>query len=217
MLPEMPDLPDPGTRSAPKAAAPRAASKHPPMAATPRKSKASRTPPAADASRTPSDRTPIKAPGQEMHPAHHHASTAKVLDEARWLGFQSLGAQAAAGAAGPATPSKTPEPACAPHSMQLESSPDFRFRFKSPFPGQKGSTQDEAGLSPSSRHILCEAAISGTPGGGSRAIFGGCLRPMPNDTPVSLQDANRTWQAPQASRPRQTCLPSARRQRPRVR
>jgi len=107
-----------------------------------------------------------------MHPAHHHASTAKVLDEARWLGFQSLGAQAAAGAAGPATPSKTPEPACAPHSMQLESSPDFRFRFKSPFPGQKGSTQDEAGLSPSSRHILCEAAISGTPGGGSRAIFG---------------------------------------------
>ncbi|KAF2845856.1 hypothetical protein T440DRAFT_472333 [Plenodomus tracheiphilus IPT5] len=172
-LPEMPDLPDPGVKSAQKPAASRAASKLPQIAATPHKSNPSKAQQlAAASSRTPKGRTPIKPAGQEMHPAHHHASTAKVLDEARWLGFQSLGAQPAVGNVGPGTPSKTPAPTPAQKAIDVESSPDFRFRFKSPFPVQKGSKQDEADLSPSSRNILRDAAISGTPGGGSRAIFG---------------------------------------------
>lgn len=176
ILPEMPDLPDPSAmESVQKPTANRAASKLPQVTTTPHKnkpSKAQQLAAAAASSRTPKDRTPIKPAGQEMHPAHHHASTAKVLDEARWLGFQSLGAQSAIGTVGPDTPSKTPAPAPAQKALDIDSSPDFRFRFKSPFPIQKGSKQDEAGLSPSSRNILREAAISGTPGGGSRAIFG---------------------------------------------
>ncbi|KAI8936703.1 hypothetical protein NX059_007095 [Plenodomus lindquistii] len=172
-LPEMPHLPDPSMKSAKKPAANRAASKLPQVTATPHKSNPSKAQQlAAASSRTPKDRTPIKPAGQEMHPAHHHASTAKVLDEARWLGFQSLGAQTAASNAGPGTPSKTPAPTGTRKAMDVESSPDFRFRFKSPFPIQKGSNTDEADLSPSSRNILRDAAISGTPGGGSRAIFG---------------------------------------------
>jgi hypothetical protein len=150
---------------------PKAQSKLPQATATPTPHKSKSTKSLIDTakSQTPKDRTPIKPAGQEMHPAHHHASTAKILDEARWLGFQSLGAHTApskaAGLAGQATPSKTPVPA---NSMaNVGSSPDFRFRFKSPF-----SKQDEATLSPSSRSILKDAGIAGTPGGGSRALFG---------------------------------------------
>ena len=144
---------------------------------TPHKNKSTTSLIAAAASRTPKDRTPIKPAGQEMHPAHHHASTAKVLDEARWLGFQSLGAhtappKASGLAAGQATPSKTPVPTTTNNTENLESSPDFRFRFKSPFSTLKDSKQDEAQLSPSSRNILKGAGITGTPGGGSRALFG---------------------------------------------
>jgi hypothetical protein len=115
-----------------------------------------------------------------MHPALHHASTAKVLDEARWLGFQSLGAHTAPPKAmgqgqGQATPSKTPVPAAAAgnagNAADVHSSPDFRFRFKSPVSGLKGRLE-EATLSPSSKNILRDAGISGTPGGGSRALFG---------------------------------------------
>ena len=78
-----------------------------------------------------------------MHPAHHHASTAKVLDEARWLGFQALGAHTAPPkpmglSAGQDTPTKAITGSVA--------SPDtsFRFRFKSPV----------GALSPSSNRIL---------------------------------------------------------------
>ncbi|KAF2001735.1 hypothetical protein P154DRAFT_432328 [Amniculicola lignicola CBS 123094] len=101
--------------------------------------------------RTPENRTPIKPAGEEMHPAHHHASTAKVLDEARWLGFQALGAYTAPPKAsdgtglGHATPSKTPASnSKGKFSSMIQSSPDFKFRFKSPF----------AGLSPQSSRIL---------------------------------------------------------------
>ncbi|KAF1958412.1 hypothetical protein CC80DRAFT_30386 [Byssothecium circinans] len=103
-------------------------------------------------SRTPSNRTPIVPETQEMHPALHHASTAKMLDEARWLGFQNLGAhtappKATRPAAGQATPSKTTTatpntPAAAKDSPT--SGFQFRFRMKSPF----------SGLSPKSSSIL---------------------------------------------------------------
>lgn len=126
-------------------------------------------------SRTPNNRTPIKPAGEEMHPAHHHASTAKVLDEARWLGFQALGAHTAppkAAGANQATPSKTPVPASA--ADLPESSPDFRFRFKSPFSGfggAKTSRQNDHTLSPSTRSLLKEVKGGDTPSG-SRALFG---------------------------------------------
>lgn len=82
-----------------------------------------------------------------MHPAHHHASTAKVLDEARWLGFQALGAHTAPPkpmglSAGQDTPTKA--------ILGGVASPDigFRFRFKSPV----------GALSPSSSRILRDAS-----------------------------------------------------------
>lgn len=39
---------------------------------------------------TPKQKTPIKPSSDEMHPAQHHQSTAKSLDEARWLGFANM-------------------------------------------------------------------------------------------------------------------------------
>jgi hypothetical protein len=177
-LPELPELPDPNMKT-PSRSEPSEGlqpTTKPGAIATPRvKSQSSKSLIATAASRTPKDRTPIKPAGPEMHPAHHHASTAKVLDEARWLGFQSLGAHTAPPKTmglGQATPSKTPLPAAGNNVANVESSPDFRFRFKSPFSLLKGSKQDEANLSPSSRNILRDAGIAGTPGGGSRALFG---------------------------------------------
>ncbi|KAA8624663.1 hypothetical protein PtrSN002B_001667 [Pyrenophora tritici-repentis] len=179
-LPELPELPEPGMAKTPSKASeglqppsrlPQAKTTATPTA-TPHKNKAL----LAAASQTPKDRTPIKPAGQEMHPAHHRASTAKVLDEARWLGFQSLGAHTAPpkamGLAGQGTPSKTPVPSAATTKQDVGSSPEFRFRFKSPLPALNKSAQDEATLSPTSRNILREAGIAGTPGGGTRALFG---------------------------------------------
>ncbi|EFQ89119.1 hypothetical protein PTNB73_00974 [Pyrenophora teres f. teres] len=179
-LPELPELPEPGMAKIPSKASqglqppsklPQAKANATPTA-TPHKNKAL----LAAASQTPTDRTPIKPAGQEMHPAHHRASTAKVLDEARWLGFQSLGAHTAPpkamGPAGQGTPSKTPVPSTATTKQDVGSSPEFRFRFKSPLPALNKSAQDEATLSPTSRNILREAGITGTPGGGTRALFG---------------------------------------------
>jgi hypothetical protein len=141
---------------------------------TPHKSKSLKSLLPSLASRTPNNRTPIKPAGQEMHPAHHHASTAKILDEARWLGFQALDAHTAAPKAmvmGQATPSKTPVPATASNS-RIDSSPDFRFRFKSPFAGiTKSSKQAELGLSPSTRDLLRGVTGGDTPRG-SRPLFG---------------------------------------------
>jgi hypothetical protein len=176
-LPEMPDLPDPSAKTPQKRAAAerQPASRLPHATATPTtlKSKASQSLLPPKASQTPTNRTPIKPAGQEMHPAHHHASTAKVLDEARWLGFQALGAHTAppkAVTANQGTPSKTPVPVA--NAPRIESSPDFRFRFKSPFAGfSKESKQDETGLSPSTRNLLKEVNGGETPGG-SRALFG---------------------------------------------
>jgi hypothetical protein len=177
-LPSLPELPDPSLQTPRKPAAEerQPMSKLPQATATPLKNKPSKSLLAAMTNRTPQNRTPIKPTGQEMHPALHHASTAKPLDEARWLGFQALGAHTAppkaTGLIGQSTPSKTPVPATGNKANIIDSSPDFRFRFKSPFSTLKGPTQDEAGLSPSSRNLLRDAAISGTPGAGSRAIFG---------------------------------------------
>ncbi|EUC32067.1 hypothetical protein COCCADRAFT_99629 [Bipolaris zeicola 26-R-13] len=181
-LPDLPELPEPCTKT-PSQSKPsegvQPTSQPPQVPAmatpTPHKNSSTKLPVAATEIHTPKDRTTIKPAGQEMHPAHHHASTAKVLDEARWLGFQSLGAhtappKAAGLAAGQATPSKTPVPTTTGLTSNIESSPDFRFRFKSPV--LEGPKPDEAGLSPSSRNILKSAGITGTPGAGSRALFG---------------------------------------------
>ncbi|KAJ4337928.1 hypothetical protein N0V87_004275 [Didymella glomerata] len=122
--------------------------------------------------RTPTNRTPVKPAGNEMHPALHHASTAKPLDEARWLGFQSLGAHTAppkAAGHAPGTPSKTPAPASTSNAPVLGSSPSsFRFQFKSPF-SKVSETSKRGDLSPNTRNILKEPVVGATPG---RAIFG---------------------------------------------
>ncbi|KAL6709416.1 hypothetical protein ACN47E_001823 [Coniothyrium glycines] len=177
-LPSLPELPDPNieTPRKPACEARQPMSKLPQATPTGHKSNSTKLLLAAAASRTPQNRTPIKPAGEEMHPALHHASTAKPLDEARWLGFQAIGAHTAppkaSGLAGQSTPSKTPVPTSETKFINMESSPNFQFRFKSPFSMLKGTKQDEAGLSPGSRSLLRGAAISGTPGAGSRALFG---------------------------------------------
>jgi hypothetical protein len=177
VLPEMPNLPDPSVKTPqkPAVAERQPASRLPHVTATPTalKSKSSKALLSDTTSRTPNNRTPIKPAGQEMHPAHHHASTAKVLDEARWLGFQALGAHTAppkAVGAIHATPSKTPVPVATANAARIESSPDFRFHFKSPFAGFR-KPKPESGLSPSTRNLLKEVKGGETPSG-SRALFG---------------------------------------------
>lgn len=107
-----------------------------------------------------------------MHPALHHASTAKPLDEARWLGFQSLGAHTAppkAAGHAPGTPSKTPAAPSTSNARALDSSPSsFRFQFKSPF-SRVTDASKRGELSPTTRNLLKEPVVGATPG---RAIFG---------------------------------------------
>ncbi|KAH6633153.1 hypothetical protein C7974DRAFT_309446 [Boeremia exigua] len=178
-LPSVAELPEPVNKTPQKstADAPRTIPRLPvaraPGAQTPSgKSTSAKLLAAASAARTPTNRTPIKPTGDEMHPALHHASTAKPLDEARWLGFQSLGAHTAppkAAGHAPGTPSKTPAPASKGNAAISGSSPSgFRFQFKSPF-SKVAETSKLGELSPTTRNILKEPAIAATPG---RAIFG---------------------------------------------
>ncbi|KAJ4361665.1 hypothetical protein N0V95_001649 [Ascochyta clinopodiicola] len=173
-LPSVRELPEPVTRTPQKLAVeerqklPAAKTAQTPLS----KSTSSRLLSAIpSAVRTPTNRTPIKPAGVEMHPALHHASTAKPLDEARWLGFQSLGAHTAppkAAGHAPGTPSKTPVPGSTSNASAMASSPDsFRFRFKSPF-SKVADTSRRGDLSPTTRNILKEPAVGATPG---RAIF----------------------------------------------
>lgn len=178
-LPSVRELPEPVTKTPqkPNAVAPKSATKLPTAkpagSQTPlSKSTSSKLQAAVASVRTPTNRTPIKPTGDEMHPALHHASTAKPLDEARWLGFQSLGAHTAppkAAGHAPGTPSKTPAPASTSNAPVLGSSPStFRFQFKSPF-SKATETSRRGDLSPTTRNILQEPVVGATPG---RAIFG---------------------------------------------
>jgi hypothetical protein len=56
------------------------------------------------------------------------------------------------------------------NAARIESSPDFRFHFKSPFAGFR-KPKPESGLSPSTRNLLKEVKGGETPSG-SRALFG---------------------------------------------
>jgi hypothetical protein len=129
----------------------------PAVAATPLKTKRSFF---GIKARTPSNKTPIKPSGEEMHPEHHHQSTAKLLDEARWLGFQALGAHTAPPKATNADPlaiaQATPSKATTTSEKlsNLMSAAQFKFRFKS----------QASGLSPTSRRILNTSDEPQTPG-----------------------------------------------------
>ncbi|TKA65469.1 hypothetical protein B0A49_08157 [Cryomyces minteri] len=79
---------------------------------------------------TPKNTTPIQPDAAEMHPQHFQTSTAKPLEEARWLGFSAMGphtepvngrSRIAIAQATPTKPQKTQNPF---------SSPDFQFTFK---------------------------------------------------------------------------------------
>lgn len=83
-----------------------------------------------------------------MHPEHHHTSTAKPLEEARWLGFMNMGAQteppksANKIAAAQATPTKAQGAMKNPFG-----SPDFKFTFK----------RQSLELSPEARKMMAES------------------------------------------------------------
>jgi hypothetical protein len=70
---------------------------------------------------TPRDGTPIQPTVQEMHPQKYQMSTAKPLDEARWLGFSS-------NKTSQQTPTKTPRAS----QNIMDSAPDFSFTFQRP-------------------------------------------------------------------------------------
>ncbi|THY54290.1 hypothetical protein D6C97_01312 [Aureobasidium pullulans] len=70
---------------------------------------------------TPRDGTPIQPSMQEMHPQKYQMSTAKPLDEARWLGFSSNKTTQQ-------TPTKTPKAA----NNIMDNAPDFSFTFQRP-------------------------------------------------------------------------------------
>lgn len=85
---------------------------------------------------TPRDGTPIQPSLEEMHPQKYQMSTAKPLDEARWLGFSSNKTTQQ-------TPTKTPKPAT-PNIM--DNAPRFNFTFQRP----------SLNLSPQARALMDE-------------------------------------------------------------
>lgn len=106
--------------------------------------------PTSTPARTPKNRN-LVVPSEEMHPAQHHASTAKPREEARWLGFQSMGPHTAPPkptsiVVNSGTPSKAPIPTTPGETDKIQSmaSHGFSFRVKSPI----------ADLSPASSNIL---------------------------------------------------------------
>lgn len=96
---------------------------------------------------TPKCTTPIKPSPEEMHPQKFQMTTAKPLEEARWLGFSRMaphteppkGANKIAAAQG--TPTKTPRA-----TDVFNNNPDFQFTFNRP----------SLGLSPEARQLLDE-------------------------------------------------------------
>jgi hypothetical protein len=88
------------------------------------------TPSPTRVAQTPRHGTPIQPSEQEMHPQKYQMSTAKPLDEARWLGFSNKTTQQ--------TPTKT-------HNV-LDGAPDFKFTFHRP----------SLGLSPQARALMEE-------------------------------------------------------------
>ncbi|KAF2092049.1 hypothetical protein K490DRAFT_32009 [Saccharata proteae CBS 121410] len=84
-------------------------------------------------SRTPKNKTPIAPTGLEMHPHHHQTSTAKPLDEARWLGFSAMGPHTEPVKKGtnkvPVT-QVTPTKAQEVEETKPLSTPEFKFRFR---------------------------------------------------------------------------------------
>lgn len=82
---------------------------------------------------TPTAQTPIEPSRIEMHPHRYQHSTAKPLDEARWLGFQNMGACTEPVKKGS---SKIPITQATPTKSQEMttnfSTPEFKFRFRRP-------------------------------------------------------------------------------------
>ncbi|KAK4542047.1 hypothetical protein LTR36_007078 [Oleoguttula mirabilis] len=81
------------------------------------------------ANATPKTTTPIKPSDEEMHPDRHHQTTARAMDEARYLGFSNMGAyteppkQKSRIATLQATPTRTHNPA------EDVKSPTYQFTF----------------------------------------------------------------------------------------
>ncbi|KAK8246178.1 hypothetical protein HDK90DRAFT_471203 [Phyllosticta capitalensis] len=98
--------------------------------------------------RTPANKSPIAPSRHEMHPQFHHHTTAKPLDEARWLGFMNMGPQTEPPPKGlskipitQATPTKSKELA-----NRTFSPPDFKFTFR----------HQELELSPQAKRMMEE-------------------------------------------------------------
>lgn len=93
---------------------------------------------------TPKHTTPIKPSAQEMHPQKYQMSTARPLDEARWLGFSSMA---------PHT-----EPAKGPNRLALAQGTPTKAHavFEAPKKFDFTFSRPSLGLSPEARQLMAE-------------------------------------------------------------
>ncbi|KAI9692139.1 MAG: hypothetical protein M1822_006369 [Bathelium mastoideum] len=85
-----------------------------------------------DVQATPKQNTPIRPDPEEMHPGRHQSTTAKPLDEARWLGFMEKGAQTEPPKGGSKIPLITNTPTKVAKMPGTFSPPEFQFTFRHP-------------------------------------------------------------------------------------
>lgn len=93
-----------------------------------------------------------------MHPAHHQSSTAKPLDEERWLGFFPKVPQTAPAAKSTSQQLMQSTPSKVDSSQPLQqpqpfTTPEFKFRFK------RQSRELSPDLSPEARKIMQESRV----------------------------------------------------------
>ena len=79
---------------------------------------------------TPKHATPFKPSANEMHPAQHHQSTAKPLDEARWLGFANMAPQTEPPKQSSRIATLQGTPTRAPKEQSGVTAPQYQFTFQ---------------------------------------------------------------------------------------
>ena len=96
---------------------------------------------------TPKNTTPIKPTEEEMHPKQHQQSTAKPLDEARWLGFSNMGAHTEPPKRASKIATLQDTPTKAPRGTTNVDSPKYAFSFR---------REQSLELSPEAKKLMSE-------------------------------------------------------------
>ncbi|KAL9075599.1 MAG: hypothetical protein Q9157_003955 [Trypethelium eluteriae] len=106
---------------------------------------------AVDVQETPTQNTPIRPEPEEMHPGHYQSTTAKPMEEARWLGFMDKGSLTEPPKGSSKIPMLQNTPTKVGRIPGTFSPPGFQFTFRHPSlelsPGAKkmmAETREEA-------------------------------------------------------------------------